>query len=157
MRKLLLLSALLILVTGANATLVYTIAPGTGYSEPLSQGDVLTVGICSEPDAGYTFQDAWFVLFYNSTELGTVYTTYESFGFDSYGYLVGSDPLNIGTYTMADAVGLRVTSRLATSIFTRNSTNTLAVGPTGPMTPSTSAWGLIILLLSVPAIIIWRR
>ncbi|MCD4654853.1 hypothetical protein K8T06_13080 [bacterium] len=156
MKKLVLLAALLVLTTGVNA-LDFTIAPGSGYSEPMSQGSVVAVGTVITPSPVHTFMDAWHSLFYGSMPLGLVYTTFGSFDLDGYGYLIGSDPLDLGAYTMADACGLHVETRLATTVYSWDSNNTLVVGPTGPMTPSTSTWGLIILLLGVPAVIIWRR
>ena len=158
MKKLLVILAMIMMVSGVHAAVYFNIGPATGYSEPLSEGDVIEVTATTQSaQAGETVRDSWWLFYYNNVELGEVLTLKPAFTINGSYELVGSDPLTVGSYVMANRVHLRIWSGLATQNYYTNSNNYLEVQPTGPMTPSTSTWGLIILLLAVPAVILWRR
>ncbi|MBN1296459.1 hypothetical protein JXA80_06740 [bacterium] len=158
MKHVLCLLCIVCMATGTQAVVYFTIAPGSGYSEPLSNGDIIEVDVTTQPaSAGESLSDSWWTLYYNSIELGELYTSYGAFDLDVSGNLVGSDSLTVGGYTAANRVRLHVTTVLIPPPRHSYSTNYLEVLPTSPMTPSTSTWGLIVLLLAVPVIILWRQ
>ena len=79
------------------------------------------------------------------------------FTIDSNGFITGSVPLDVGTYDAANLVELHVATTFPAQMYHWYSNNMLDVQPTAPMTPTTGIAGLLLLLLAVPAIILWRR
>ncbi|HPQ38956.1 MAG TPA: hypothetical protein PLV45_01155 [bacterium] len=158
MKHLLIVASLFLIVAGAQASVYFTITPGGGYSEPLNDGDVIEVDQTTQPaQFGEEVVDSYWTLYYNNIDLGDVYTTLGAFVLDTAGNLVGSDALNVSSLTAANRVYLHIWSRLGPSQFHTHSTNYLEVTPTTPMVPATGFWGMLILLLAVPAYLLWRR
>jgi len=65
MKKLAILFLMVIIVSNANA-IYFDIAPAAGYSEPLSQGDVIEISATTQPSPGYSFAYSSFRLYYNT-------------------------------------------------------------------------------------------
>lgn len=149
------LISLALIAMSAHA-LEFTIAPGTGYSEPLNDGDIIEIDATLSPSVGHSYSNSWWQLYYNSTLLGEVLTP-GTFNVDpGTGVASGSDALVVDVYTAANRVGLHLATSFAGQ-WQWYSDNLLEVLPTAPMTPSTSVWGLIVLLVAVPFIVLWRR
>lgn len=158
MRKLLFLLAFVLFVSGTQAAVYFTIAPGPGFSEPLSEGDMVMIDTVIQPGMpGEAIINTLWEFSYGLHVLGEVYTTYDAFTMDGSGYVSGVDVLDVDVYETANSLRLHIWSRFVQQQYHSYSTNSLEVLPTMAVTPSTTAWGLIVLLLLVPAVLIWRR
>lgn len=154
--RLIILTLLMVMMASSAFALYFDIGPAAGYTEPLSQGDVIEITMTTQPDPGHDYASSFFKLFYNGIELGDVDITGWPFTIDDYGYITGSVPLDVGIFEAANSVELNVETIFA-GFWTWPSNNRLDVQPTAPMTPATGVAGLVLLLLAVPAYLLWRR
>jgi hypothetical protein len=154
MKKILFLSVLFFITTGAQA-LYYNIAPAPGYSEPLSQGDMIEISDTIEPSPGKSVAYCRWILYYDAIELGRVDIPGFPFEIDDYGFVSGSAALDVGEYSAANRVRLNIVTVPDLEQWVSN--NYLEVAPTAPMTPSMGVYGIAIVLLSFPVFILRRH
>ncbi|MBN1551920.1 hypothetical protein JW979_10640 [bacterium] len=127
----------------------FEIAPGTGASEPLSNGDNVMISNSGDFLPGYYYSDGYFRLYYLGTPSGEVRFTNHAFSISG-GQITGEEPLNVGPYTWADEVDMHI-FYIPVVPPQRNeySDNTLLVTPQTAKVPALSAWALVILLAAV--------
>lgn len=157
MKQLILVTLMILAATCAHA-LYFDIAPASGYSEPLSSGDVIEISATTQPSPGHSYATSSFRLFYDTTLIGEVVIAGWPFSIDGSGFITGSTALDVGTYDAANDVELHVATTVPTyPMFHWYSNNRLEVLATAPMTPTTGLAGLLLLLLAIPTVMLWRR
>lgn len=125
---------------------------------PLQTGDTVAV-TNSNAFPGYAYSDAWYHFYHLGSLLAEVHIpfTHQHFYMDPMTYqIMGYADLYVGPYTYADEVRLEIALALGQQyhFFSRNS---LVVEPTTLVTPSLNMWGLILLLILLPAYMVFRR
>lgn len=154
MKKILYLTFFLFVTTGAQA-LYYDIGPAEGYSEPLSQGDIIEISETTSPNPEKSVAYCRWILYFNTIELGRVDIPGFPFEIDDLGFVSGSAALDVGEYSAANRVRLNIVTVPGLQQWVSN--NTLEVAPTAPMTPSMGVYGIAIVLLAFPIFILRRH
>ena len=155
--RLIILTLLMVMMASSAFALWFDIGPAAGYTEPLSTGDVIEITATTEPSPGHDFALSSWRLFYDSVFLGEVTIPGWPFTIDSYGFVTGSAALDVGINEAANHVELHIATTFPPFMYHWYSNNLLEVQPTAPMTPATGVAGLVLLLLAVPAYLLWRR
>jgi len=158
MKKMLVVFFAVLLASAAFGQQIFDSEDPNG--SPLMPGDIVEV-TNSESKPGYGYSDAWFHMYYQGAFLGEVHMPFVNQHFDVDDYppyhIIGYADLYVGPYTWADEVELEIALYLVPYQYHYYSRNSLVVFPTTDVVPVTSFWGLIALLILVPAVIIWRR
>lgn len=137
----------------------FQISDSTG--EPLIETDQIIVDSSISYPSNYIYSDANFFLYYQGTLIGPVHIPFDKqhLYLDGSYQLQGYADMEYGDYTWADELMMEV-------LFARpgfpgqlhhTSINTLQVTPLTERAPSITTWGLIILLILIPAIMLFRR
>jgi hypothetical protein len=134
----------------------FYIQPTGGATEPLNPGDSIEV-YNSEYMAGHTFSNAFFEFYHNGIYVGRVLASNSTYDVDGFGQVIGEGVLEVGQYTWADGVKVQVETVFAMQVYTWNSYNMLQVANSTVLVPSLSHWGLMVLLILIPAVMLFYR
>ncbi len=126
---------------------------------PLDFGHEVHVTNGQRAHTGHSISDAWFRLYHennflieiripNENKHFTIGPTYEIEGYADF---------YVGEYTWADELELVVATSFVTQQYHWMSTNSLPINPSTEVIPTTGIWGIILMLLLIPAIWLWKR
>jgi hypothetical protein len=138
----------------------FTIGDSTG--EPLEPLDQIQILSSITYPSNYIYSDAYVYLYYLGSIIeGPIHLPFEKqhFYIDTDYTLKGYADMHYGPYTWADELWLEI--KFARAGFpgqlSHMSINSLEVLPLTPQTPSIGLWGIVALLLLIPALIIFKR
>jgi hypothetical protein len=156
MKKCFCLVALVFIASGVHAQ-NFEIAPAAGYSEPLSQNDVIEITESYVNLTLHTFVAALWVMYYDDIQMGEVAIPDGYFQIDEFGDLTGSAPLDVGDFHAANKVELYIQTVQYPGIHHWYSINKLDVEATQPMVPATGPSGIILLLAGITLYIVLKK
>ncbi len=150
MKKLFIAGLIVFLSAGAFAD-HFTIADPNGGS--LEPGDIIEIADSNTFPASYWYSDAHYRLYYSGTQIARVHVPFDQQFFDlsdtTY-KIEGYGNLYVGSYIWTDEIEVEI--QLATfgkPQYTFDSTNTLPVNPQGPVAPSISVYGIVLLVAGI--------
>ena len=157
MKKLIWIPILLLMCTAAFAGR-FTIARQDGTTDPLENGDIITV----DSSVDFGFHTVAFVYFeyYHSGHASAISDAIEVHTFEIYGsQLIGTVEYNSNGYDWAEEIGVvvKTLSGQPPRLFTWYSDNRLPTTATMPYIPTLNMWGLILLLIAVPVCLHFRK
>jgi len=141
----------------------FTIEARGGATEPLDDGELL--GIASSSGFAYTstmYSNAEYVFFDDGIELGRMAVLEATPYLITGDQIDGQSAIQVNGWTTADQVELKLAILYMDPVhgwreYHTYSDNRLDMAPTNLWVPSMSVWGIIVLLLAIPLIIMIKR
>lgn len=134
----------------------YLIQPAGGATEPLNPGNSIEV-YNSDSRPEHTYSDAYFEFYHQGIFVGIVHVDNSTYHLNEFGQVVGDGVLEVGEYTWANGVKVRIITVFSQNTYTWTSDNMLQVANATVITPSLSGWGLAALLILIPGIMVISR
>jgi hypothetical protein len=126
---------------------------------PLQTGDIVQIVTSRDFDSTWSISDAYYHFYYDSGSMGTLHIPPANWHSvmldpaDNYRLKGNFDLLTTG-YESANRLTLEMKLLHSTPVQLTFYSNSLDVLPTAPFTPSTTAWGMIALMIMVSALLI---